>query len=82
MNVYSTRIGVDLGDKKRHFAGMVSESDDRVEEGVLQTTKAAFARKFSNLPRSRAVHAGLSPDLEAEITNELTALVKGVALVK
>jgi transposase len=48
-------IGVDLGDKKSHFAAMVPESEDVVEEGTLPTTKTAFVRKFSNLPKSRVV---------------------------
>ncbi len=55
MNEYSTIIGVDLGDKKSHFAVMIPESNDAIEEGTVPTTKTAFVRKFSGLARSRVV---------------------------
>lgn len=38
MSEYSRIIGVDLGDKKSHFAVMMTESEDVIEEVVQYKT--------------------------------------------
>jgi transposase len=59
MKQYNTIVGIDLDDKKSHYALMFREEDTIQEEGVFSTTPETIRRRFSTMePALIAMEAG------------------------
>jgi transposase len=72
MEQYNTIIGIDLDDKKSHYALMFREEDIIQEEGTIATTHEAFRRRFSTMePTLIAVEAGTHSRWVSELLTEL-----------
>lgn len=52
LNLSTTFLGLDLGDKHSHIT-MLDQHGDLIEETRIPTSKASFQRKFSGLPPAR-----------------------------
>ena len=46
MEKYSTVVGIDLGDKKSLYKALSASTDEELQSGSIQTTKAGLSRAF------------------------------------